>query len=411
MKLAVATDKLDIHCNSITGCQRTVTSVKSSLQQVKRNLNYKVLRTNGISNQITQMIDALEAEARSFGSMSKALRDIKTAYVNMERRADGSSQLDTDLEEAAESSIIITRGSSYSAGELVLEETAGLSDGKDSLTSILSKIIGKAGQAGGLVSTLVNVADPVVNWVRNGGLPEGITGAESVSSFLNGTNSFVKLISEWAESNANLNRLARMLPERAKQVKFERLFGFNDIYKGAASKAGSWSTRFYNNFHKKGGMLDSYTSGGAKSVFAWTGLALSGISNGISNYKEYKSGDISGGRAVAEWALETVIDQGKTWVIGTAVAAGVAATVGSAPVLLVGAATVGVTMGLEYGCKKLTGWLCGEEKGISETISDVVLDVGEAIVETKQKIISGVNDFVKSKFNTFTKGLISVFAD
>lgn len=120
------------------------------------------------------------------------------------------------------------------------------------------------------------------------------------------------------------------------------------------------------------------------------------MSNTISNVSEAMSGKISTGRAVAETITETAIDVGKGWLIGTAVAAGVATTVGSAPVLVVGAITVGVTVGLDWACKKITGAIVGEEKRLTETVSDFVLDVGEAAIAGGRKVVSSVSSFVKS---------------
>lgn len=88
--------------------------------------------------------------------------------------------------------------------------------------------------------------------------------------------------------------------------------------------------------------LESYTSGGAKAAFAWAGLGLAAVSNSISNMEEHKSGKISAKRA-------------------------------------------GVPAGLDWTCKKITGGTCGEEKGITEAVSDFTLDVGEAAISAGKK--------------------------
>ena len=239
---------------------------------------------------------------------------------------------------------------------------------------------------------------PIATWIDSGTFQIGVTGASAVTSLIKDGNSTLKGLYEWSKSNKDLDKLARMLPERAKEVRIKRLFGLNDMFAGHASQASSWSTRFTNNFHEMKSPFESYTSGGAKAAFAWVGLGLTAISNTISNIDEHKSGKISTKRAVAETITETAIDVGKGWLIGT----GVAATVGSAPVLVVGAITVGVSVGLDWACKKITGAVCGEEKGLTETVSDLVLDVGEAAISAGKKVVTSVVSNVKSGWSNLT---------
>lgn len=281
------------------------------------------------------------------------------------------------------------------------------SDVKDSeYIKILEKLIGKAGFLGSFLAFFVK---PIATWASSGFASIGVTGAKSVVSLIKDGHSTIKGLYDWQKSNEKLAKLARMDPEKAKAVRWKRLVGLNDVFSGTASKASSWSTRFYNNFHKLKGPFESYKSGGHKGTCAWAGLALTVASNGISNYNEYKSGSVSAERAVAETITETAIDIGKNWLIGAAVAAGVAATVGSAPVLVVGALTVGVSMGLDYACKKITGANGGEEKGLTETVSDLVLDVGSAAIEAGKKAVSGISNAIKSFKPSIKLGLKPLF--
>lgn len=70
--------------------------------------------------------------------------------------------------------------------------------------------------------------------------------------------------------------------------------------------------------------------------------------------------------------------------------------------LVVGAITVGVSVGLDWACKKITGAVCGEEKGLAETVSDLVLDVGEAAISAGKKVVTSVVSNVKSGWSNFT---------
>ena len=277
----------------------------------------------------------------------------------------------------------------------------------------ISMLIGKAGFLGPVFSFMLK---PTVNWMDSGIVAPFTPGAKSVLSFMSSSQSTLKTLWSWHGSEKKLDRLARMNPEMAKQVRVKRLFGFDDMFSGRASKFGwstlgkmnwvekamhtdGWTSRFKNNFHKSGNPFKSYTQGGVKSVMAWTGLGLTAASNAYDNWGEYKTGKISKKRAIAETVTETAIDVGSGMLIGTAVAAGVAATIGSAPVLVVGVATIGVSAGLNWASKKITGKLCGEEKGLTEALSDMVLD---APAKFSEKIGKGVSS-VKAAFSKLPK--------
>lgn len=232
---------------------------------------------------------------------------------------------------------------------------------------LLMKFLGKAGFFGGLLVPGVNVA---AGW-KVSDLPGGL-------SLMKNANSFLKTADKWLESNRNLNLIART-GKNFDKTRYKRLFGLNSILpsKGTWAKAGcggdSWMDAFRKNWDKTDSLSDS--------VKGWkiAGVALNLIGNGISNIDEYKRGDIGGGRAVAETVTETAIDIGKDFLIGAAVTAGIAATIGSAPVVAVGVATVAVSAGLDFVTKKITYAVSGEEKGFTEWASDAILDGAKAV--------------------------------
>lgn len=225
--------------------------------------------------------------------------------------------------------------------------------------------------------------------------------------------------SKWKEAVYNRNQYAKFGNATAAKDKFwKNAWGLNDTFKGTASRfradwvkgkglsvlgqnlkigtGAGWTTRFTRNFSKSmKTQVGNYTNP-KKAFGSWLGVGLSFATNALQNQEEAREKGISTARAVAETVTETLVDTATGWVIGAAVAAGMAATIGSAPVLLVGAATVGITMGLDYACKKITGAITGEEKGLTETVSDLVLDVGTAVVKGATKVVSGVANAVKS---------------
>lgn len=370
MSIVVDTSSLRDLASYSRQISSAIGGVATSVSAVRNSLPSKVLSHGGISSALGSAGTKVGQAKDRVKRLSVFLTTAADEYSDTEQRINTLYATAVDNSDTAQ-----TAGSSVEIGKTV------------------NNLIGEVGFIGNIIAFFTK---PIASWLDSGVVTIGVTGAKSVSSVLKDGNSTLKGLFEWGKSNKELDKLARMLPERAKEVKIKRLFGLNDLFSGTASKAGTWSSRFYNNFHKLKNPFESYTSGGAKAAFAWTGLALTAATNTISNVQEAKSGKISTKRAVAETITETAIDVGKGWLIGTAVAAGVAATVGSAPVLVVGALTVGVTLGLDWACKKITGAVGGEEKGLTETVSDFVLDAGTAAVKGARKVSSSVTSFIKS---------------
>lgn len=345
---------------SVDSCAKSVRSARNSLPS-------KVLNKNGIGYGLNSACDEIDAVKDRITKISSFLSQTADLY----------SQTELSLNSLASEASKSTTSKPASEGIKI--------------GSKANEVLEKMGYLGNVLAFFTK---PFANWIDSGTFQVGVTGASSVTSLIKDGNSTLKGLYEWNKSNKDLDRLARMRPERAKEVRINRLFGLDDIFAGRASQASSWSTRFKRNFkkfYKKKDPFESYTSGGAKAAFAWAGLGLTAISNTISNIDEHKSGKISAERAAAETITETAIDVGKEWLIGAAVAA-----VGSAPVLFVGAMTVGVSVGLDWACKKITGAVCGEEKEFTETVSDFVLDVGEAAISVGKKAVTSVVSSVKS---------------
>lgn len=237
----------------------------------------------------------------------------------------------------------------------------------------------------------------------------GTVGATSLSELLKNGHSITSGIYDLYKNTGDMLRLSRLSPGTAFKCGVKKFFGFEDAFKSAKltiSKAASYSTRFYNNFHKQlSSKLDAFTSGGAKSVFAWAGVAITGIANTISNISEYKEGGMSKTRAVLETVTETALDVGTGIVVGSAVAAGIAAAVGSAPVLAVAAGTAAVIAVGDFASKKITGFISEkltgvrEEKRLTEAVSDLVLDVGECAIKGAKKIGSTIWNGITNLFS------------
>lgn len=205
------------------------------------------------------------------------------------------------------------------------------------------------------------------------------------------------------------------------------LLGFKEAVSGSDINTlqTNWWDVFKGNVNKADGFVDDYKwvkngkSNKLGSALAWGDLILSGISNGISNYQEFERGEISSDRAAKETIFETFTDSAIKWSIGT-LAAGACATIGSTAVVA-GAITVGAIWALDGGVKWLNKTFLGIEKGLTETVSDFYLDLGEnlwgkatqvgsCIVSSAKSTISYIGNGLSQIGSSIKRGFKSLFA-
>lgn len=132
----------------------------------------------------------------------------------------------------------------------------------------------------------------------------------------------------------------------------------------------------------------------------WISTGLSLAATIASNYDEYKdNGGFRNGRMWLETAVETGVDTFVGWGAKTLAGAGVAAILGpGAPVVAVGVVTVGIVWGADFITKKITKAVTGEEKGLTETVSDAIIDGGSWLINKAGSAAKGVkNGFAKWK--------------
>lgn len=112
----------------------------------------------------------------------------------------------------------------------------------------------------------------------------------------------------------------------------------------------------------------------ASSAAKWAGVAVTAVVEGVENYEEYQSGEISGGRAVAETIIETGTDiaMGTVATVATGAILATAGVVSAPAVAVAGIATVAV-VGVNWVTETLTG------KDVGEWVSDTVCDIGESV--------------------------------
>ena len=245
-----------------------------------------------------------------------------------------------------------------------------------------------AGYIGALSSFVGRIVEGQITKDPNEEFDEDKWRSESLGT-LKGGFSMMKTLNKWQVGNEELAKLAKYAPNWAKEEKIARMFGMTDAMGGTASKAGSWGARFTENVSKQDGILDDFSKGGSKTFFAWAGVVVDGAMNAYENYEEYRDGEIGAGRAFGETVTETAVDFAVDWGIGVAVTAALAATPIGAPVLLVGACTVGAKFLLDWGSEKLFG------KDFTEVVSDTIVDVAAGTIEVASDVVKVVGEFVE----------------
>ncbi|MBP3593858.1 MAG: hypothetical protein J6J44_04970 [Lachnospiraceae bacterium] len=245
-----------------------------------------------------------------------------------------------------------------------------------------------AGYIGALSSFVGRIVGGQITKDPNEEFDEDEWHSESLGT-LKGGFSMMKTLSKWQTGNEELAKLAKYAPNWAKEEKIARLFGMTDAMGGTASTAGSWGARFAENVSKQDGILDDFSKGGSKTFFAYAGVVVDFAMNANENYEEYMDGEIGAGRAFFETVTETTVDFAVDWGIGVAVTAALAATPIGAPVLLVGACTVGAKFLLDWGSEKLFG------KDFTEVVSDTIVDVAAGTLEVASDVVKTVGEFVE----------------
>ncbi len=372
---------------SVRSSINSISGACSSLNVVKENVDAKIRGRNNIDarmNSLVVQLKSVEAQINRINSTVKSgLMLYEVTDEKIEAKAAGvrNSAVQNKAVVSGFADMFKT-GTATMTSKLSVDAKAAATatvEKKESVFKAVGKkagevILENAGLGGGIISSVA-------------GLYNTLTGGKiEFGAVAKGTKSVISSVYKIVKNNSKLEKLSRMNPGQAVKTGVKRFLGLEKAFTGnlRPSVAKSFKTRFYNNYQKQlADNLDAFKGKGMKSALAWAGVAISGITNGISNYKEAKSGEISAGRAVAETITETVVDVASGVVIGAAVSAGIAALgFASAPVLVVGAATAAVTMGLDWASNAIFG------KGMTELISDTVLDVGTAVVKGAAKVVS-----------------------
>lgn len=225
------------------------------------------------------------------------------------------------------------------------------------------------------------------------------------SDIAKGLKSTWKAFSKNWDVYKDLKRFSNLKPPKGKIVSVwaKKVFNFESYAKTkgfTASKAKSFSTRWYNNLQKvKSAEVDEL----GKKFTTKSGIIGTIISagiNGLCNYEEYKNGKISGWRAVGETVVETGVDLALATGLGIAVGT-VGATIG-APAVAVAAGVVAINAGLNFATEKLSG---GKYDSFTEFASDSIIDGAVWVKDKAVEAYNGVKDTAVNCYNTVKNGI------
>jgi len=370
------------------------------------------------------------------------MSDFKVKVQNLRSTADEEEQLIKQIQEIHSAvmqeagRISFKSGASAGIRWRLTRASNQIANERQTLRRMCDRLNKAADQYEKTENTICNVAQDgkVTNWdkIRTSYWTEGLgktaakTGLDVLTSFGSGMGA-LSVASEIAKvvidgdgfsatdffnilkgGNSSIKNLNDAISDMADG--WRKVFGltqYEHLVLNSGTRWGNASSTFGKSFLGELG-IDDIKTGGVKAGTTVAGWVLTLAANAASNYDEYKRGNITGGRAVAETVVETGIDIAKDAAIAAAVAAGAAALGIGAPAVVVAGVGVVVSAGLDFVCKKITKKVFGEEKGLTETISDAVLDIGSGAVNMAKeagRAISGAWSSAKNAFCGWGKKL------
>ena len=312
-----------------------------SIYSIRSSLSFSTGSAYEMKRRLLAISEDLSRQSQSLRAMGNVLAKARSRYMAAENKICGDrSESETD------------KGGGK---DTVSPETS-------ILANFLTPLLGKFGIAGKTAVIWLTLMDDGKSGVEKG-----------IAVGKNGVG-MAGVIGSWMKSGMKGDEaLDFFLGINTKNI--EKGISFWDAFKKEAS-----SYVFENGDDMtKAARVGDKISVGAK----WAGGILTLAGSAVGNYSEYKSGDISGGRAVAETVMETAVDIGADMAISAGVTAAAAALgVTAAPAIAVAGVTVVAKWGLDCVCESIWG------KSFTETTSDFVLDTGE-------KLVSGAKDLAK----------------
>lgn len=331
----------EIHPTKLMKLSDEYTSMANQLKSIAARLDN--LKNNLPGNSFENVRAALNSTITDIEDHSKGMENLKTGLNNSIK-----SYL------TAENNIIQTQITFNNSNPDNTSESSNNNMTKDNLLEMLWSFLDSAG-------SVPSSAAPYIQMLLS-----GITGEEIDAT----------IIASVLASTVNKYAFFADVAENGWKEALKNGFGIN-AYMPEGTAAGETFADYFKQAIKSeaDGFVDGSTAAKtASSAAKWAGVAVTAVVEGVENYEEYQSGEISGGRAVAETIIETGTDvaMGMAATAATGALLAAAGVVAAPAVAVAGVATVAV-VGVNWVTEALTG------KDVGEWVSDTVCDVGESV--------------------------------
>jgi hypothetical protein len=354
-EIKVQFQKISNYSASNSEMSKNVSGIQRELDRLKNSLDWDVKSCSGINNTLNLICRDIEMYSKLLSDMSKYLTSACTEYKKCEDELSGKQVRKSNTNQVPSGA----KKDPYRV-EWANRFLDAFKEGFFAYNSIILR--------------------PFANWIDKG---------KFIWSDQKGWLKNLDIGDQFGKSALVLANWFKDYKEVATKDFLKYFIGFNDKFDGKAS---------YFDLDKNTKILVDDLAEYYGSALGKFDVALNLGDSIVKNVTEYQKGDISATRACAETVLETGYNVlVNDIIIGTAVAAGMGAAVGSAPVLAVAAITVGIVVGLDYVSNKYTG------KDMSELVSDGIIDGAEYVTQEAGKTLKESFDAAVNCFSNPTK--------
>lgn len=365
--------------------ERELHSIAETFYSLSHSLDWDLSSRRDFENRSCEIYRELESENRMLSQLKEFMVLVQEKYnqiqffnFNMNQRTKKYVNPNASSEEIVEKKDEITVNMHSSRTDSGKEKR----DIEDQLHSSMNTVIKSVSPLGKIVGELDSVGEGI-QYMKSGEWDKATVKLVGVGTKVAGSVSKIVEISK----KANMPKIVANSADQTSSV-ISKLAGMDDFFEGTVgtvAKGSNSAACFGSNLKKAWGK--------SSKDFTLTEVStvLSFVSSGVDNYMEWKNGEISEGRAIAETIGEALVDIVTGSLITTVVAAAAVTIIGSAPIFLVGLGTAAISIGLDLIASNFTEG----EKSFNEWISDGVIDLVTGAESKKQKEVGSNRNTTK----------------
>lgn len=364
-KIRVNTSRLNAYGAELDGILNRLNDIKERFNLASNNLDWSIKGEAEVSSILSKLSNELSLEAESIAGMRYFLRNAALKY------------------DTAENSIL----GLYSSAD----NQAGSNEQNDNLSRIF-KFIGDILNTIGVTGNTITVIADIWGILSNGKTLDEKNLGELIGNQVSLIDKLVDYIS------------SRDIKDLFGAAKCQTIH-ITRAAAGWMSRLKDAGKTFVDTLKQELSPTVTGTMGKLKTGLKRAGWVLSLVSNVIDNYGEWKNhtGNINTfDRFLRESCTETVVDIVKGAGLMACVAAGAAAVGISAPAVAVAGVATVASWSLDKLCETVNNG-----KNVTETVSDVLIDVDDAVGTTAKKAKKAISNW----FNKTTDLISFAFAN